>query len=387
MTLNSAIIICSALIFAVCASAFIIRSVRSYNFRNKIALPHGFSEGIMTGASYPALITAMSLLFIQLASFIAFKSPSETICALRAGCYLLTALIFFVLFMKTPALLAYWFGQNGLWEHSGRKGKISYSDIYNAQLSKKLRLPIINNQQLCKFTFYVKNKNSFFHPKKYICKMTAYEISALSRQVEFTEAPVNTEIKRVRISRRLIPVMLLAICIVSIAQFCVSGIFNDVRYADHNENGENEIVTFSAPSDIAFDGGKLFVYFDSLKAANVYSENGEFLYSVYQYENLSGSSDKHGGKEYRAGSRGVWYTDENGEKVFIVKYPAVNTVLNSDILWLINAFLIAFTIALRFTSDEYKRPVSVSVKSDEAKDDVSDSSGSFSDFSDETAAS
>ena len=146
-------------------------------------------------------------------------------------------------------------------------------------------------------------------------------------------------------------------------------------------------MTFSAPSEIAVDGGKLFVYFDSLKAANVYTVNGEFLYSVYQYENVSNGSNQHDGKEYRLGSRGVWYADESGEKVFIIKYPVVNTILNANILWLANACLIAFTIALRFMSDEYKRPVSASIKSDEAKEDTSDSAGSFSDFSDETAAS
>ena len=382
LTLNSAIIICSALIFAVCVGAFIIRSVRSYKFRNKVALPHGFSEGIMTGAAYPALVTAMSLLFIQLASFAAFKSPSETICALRVGCYLLTVLIFFVLFVKTPPLLAYWFGQNGLWEHSGHKGKIVYSDIYNARLSKKLRLPIINNQQLCKFTFYVKNKNIFFHPKKYVCKMTACEISALSRQVEFTDAPLRTESFRVRLSRRFVPIMLLAICVVTIAQFCASGVLNEVRYTAIEGTSEAEIVTFSAPSKVTVEEGKLFVYFDALKAANVYTEDGEFLYSVSKIADLAD-----GATQYRSSNRGVLRTDENGEKVFVIKYSILNTLLNTDILWIVNAILISVTIALRYMSGEYKNSVSDTTKITEASESDEDSVGSFSDFGDENAAS
>lgn len=390
MNLNSAVIIGSALIFVICASAFIIRSVRSYNFRNKVALPHGFSEGIMTGASYPALITAMSLLFIQLATLIAFKSPSETVLALRAGCYLLTALVFFVLFKKTPTLLAYWFGQNGLWEHSGRKGKIAYSDIYNARLSKKLRLPIINNQQLCKFTFYVKNKNIFFHPKKYFCKMTACEISALSRQVEFTETPVKTESTRVRVARRLVPAVLFVICIVSIVQFCVSGVFNEAKYSAIDGTSENEIITFSAPSQTYINDGKLFVYFDNLKAANVYTPSGEFLHSVSMENSPVDTINQYEGKEYKSNSLGVWYAGENGEKTFVINYPIVNTILNTDLLWLVNAFLIFTAIMLRWLADEYKRPsVIAKAQSDsEAEiDDFAETEHDISALHDETAAS
>ena len=180
------IIYASIFIFSLCALSFTLRSVKAYAFRKKVALPHGFSEGIMIGPKYTLLITDLALLFIQNVLFLVYKTYSEPILAIRVLCFLVSVVGYLILFIKTPPLLAYWFGQNGLWETSAPSGKVPYSDIYNARLSKKIRLPIMNNQQLCKFSFYVNGRNSFFNPKKYVCKMTACEISALARQVDFS---------------------------------------------------------------------------------------------------------------------------------------------------------------------------------------------------------
>lgn len=401
MTLYSAIIAVSALIFILCASLLTVRLVSSSMFRKNVALPHGFSEGIMTGPCYPALIADTSLLFIQFASFIAFKSSTEIVTSIRMICYLITALVFFVLFAKTPALLAYWFGQNTLWERYGKHGKIEYSSIRNARLSKKLRLPIMNNQQLCKFSFYVNGKNTFFHPKKYVCKMTACEISALSRQVDFSDETTATSPKRIRFAQKALSAVVLMICAVSIIQFCLCGVFNEAKYVASDVAGNEEIFTLSNPSEVIVSGNKLFVYYGALKAANVYTPDGEFLFSVSMKSAWLDGSDfavSDGEIYYRLGdmlyiysengalseiteylpehksvfenrslnayetrsygfsSVGVWYS-VGGERTYVISKPIVFAIFNSDFLWLINAALIIAAIALRAACGNYKKVI------------------------------
>ena len=392
----------------------------------------------MTGPCYPALIADTSLLFIQFASFIAFKSSTETVTSIRMICYLITALVFFVLFAKTPALLAYWFGQNALWERGGKHGKIEYSAIRNARLSKKLRLPIMNNQQLCKFSFYVDGKNTFFHPKKYVCKMTACEISALSRQVDFSDETPSAASKGVRFAQKALSAVALMICAVSIIQFCVCGVFNEAKYVSSDVAGSEEIVTLANPSEVIISESKLFVYYGALNAANVYTPDGEFLYSVSmksagikgceftvsdgkinyrlgdmlyiysedgalsevteylpEHQSVFADSDRSAfeGRTYGLNNVGVWYAADGGERTYVVGKPIVSAILNSDLLWLINAALIIAAIALRAACGNYKKPVIVSVAppSDEEFDldafNAFASENIVSDRDDQTAAS
>jgi hypothetical protein len=148
-----------------------------------------------------------------------------------------------------------------------------------------------------------------------------------------------------------------------------------------SDAGEPGTVSWTI-SKVTVEEGKLFVYFDALKAANVYTEDGEFLYSVSKIADLAD-----GAAQYRSSNRGVLRTDENGETVFVIKYSILNTLLNTDILWLVNAILISVTIALRYMSGEYKNSVSDTTKITEANESDEDSAGSFSDFGDENAAS
>ncbi|MBE6533764.1 MAG: hypothetical protein E7678_02170 [Ruminococcaceae bacterium] len=396
------IIYVSIFIFAICAITFTFRSANAYTFRKKVALPHGFSEGIMLGPQYTLLITDLALLLIQTALFLVYRTYSEPIIAIRVLCFLLSVLIYFILFLKTPPLFAYWFGQNGLWVTSSQGGKIPYSDIYNARLSKKIRLPIMNNQQLCKFSFYVKGKNSFFIPKKYVCKMTACEISALARQVDFSNNIDLPPQKSAYFARKSTPIFTLLICLVSIIQFVSCGILNTAKYTYSDTALTEEPITLSSPSELIISDDKLFLYYDSISVASVYTPDGEFLYAlslkpsgltkrafnvsggcinylcgdtVYIYstdgsltETVPYSTSENDifvskkpknvvyqGRTYFLGNNGVGYTTDSANPVTVIAKDLICRILNPKAAWGINALLLVIVISLRLFAGEYKR--------------------------------
>ena len=181
------VILCilSILILAKSATSFTLKTLSAKSFRKKIAIPHGFSEGVMSGMAYPFLIISLALLFIQTVLFIALPLKSEVFAIARLILFIITFVLFVCFDKRTPTLRAYWFGKNALWERHGEKGKIPYSDIYGAKVSPKISLPGSNGQQLCKISFFVEGKKLLFGRKKYVCRMTAFAINELANQVEF----------------------------------------------------------------------------------------------------------------------------------------------------------------------------------------------------------
>ena len=128
--LNIYIIILTGIFFAMCTAIMIFTAVNSIHFRKKVAQPHAFAEGIITGPAFPALLTAYGFLFVEFVSFTVFQTHSETVLTLRLIAYALTVLSFAVCKTFTPQLLALWFGKTAFWESRGEHGKNLFSEMY-----------------------------------------------------------------------------------------------------------------------------------------------------------------------------------------------------------------------------------------------------------------
>jgi hypothetical protein len=181
------IIAITAVFFAFCTAAVLYQAIYSVYFRKNIALPHGFSEGIMTGITYPLLWITYGLIAVQFLPFIVFRNSGELLLSARLLFFAVSLLAFAAIKTLTPPLLAYWFGKSSFWDNKGEVGKNAFEDIYCVKVHKKKSSRVINNQQLYKITFYVKEKTFLLIPKKYVCKMTAKQISVLTSYVNFKE--------------------------------------------------------------------------------------------------------------------------------------------------------------------------------------------------------
>lgn len=392
-------IIFSSALFLVCIAFLLFRSVNAAIFRRKIAQNRGFSEGIMTGYVYPLMIFVLGLIFIQMLSLILFPSNDEIFIVIRLLLYTASVCIFFNLYANTPPLLAYWFGKSAFFEKNSQKGRISYTDIYNARLSKKIRLPILNNQQLCKISFNVRGKKHFSYPKKYVCKLTAYEISALSEQVDFSSKSTVVSSKAQKIYHFFLPFAIAMISLSLIISVMSCGIFNEIRYSD-SEALTAEVKTLSSPKEIAVTDS-LYVYFDNIGAVNVYSLSGQFLYSfsvphsftlrtdfsadtenayyrlgntVYVYQNgicikedayvsdfdsiFASENTVVNGTLYSFNSRGVYACDKlnPSDTRTIISYPVYNLLFSSESAFGICAVMLLLTIILKSVLGYYSNP-------------------------------
>lgn len=208
---NIVIIIITAVFFAFCTASLVYQAIYSVYFRKQIAIPHDFSEGIMTGVTYPLLWVMYGLIAVQFFSFIVFRTSDDIILAIRLIIFAVSVIAFAAFKTLTPALLAYWFGKTAFWDGKGEQGKIPYSDIYCIKVHKKKSSRFINNQQLYKITFYVKNKTFLLIPKKHVCKMTAKQISVLTAFVDFKECKKPHPTKKALIYSICLPILLFSI--------------------------------------------------------------------------------------------------------------------------------------------------------------------------------
>ena len=282
MTLNSVILIYSGLIFAVCMFLFIKLTLSALIFRRKVAYVHGFSEGILTGAFYTMLIIMLCLILLQFTSFFIFIANNEFLNILRLVFITISAVFFFFFKAKTPPLLAYWFDKTSFFESSKNSGQIPYSDIYAARISKKINLSTMNNQQLCKITFYVKGKLLLGIPKKYVCRLAAYEITALATQVKFNQSdPVSDTLSVRYILPRIMLCCFSFLLILSLALPLFStGILNPHFLSKSDIPLTAPVQTVVTPTATSIQDDKIFVLYDNIGVLNVYNSDTNFLYAV-----------------------------------------------------------------------------------------------------------
>ncbi len=373
-------------LLGICVFFFLFQALRALHFRHKIADTHGFTEGIMTGIAYPMQIIFLSLIFLQFISFIIFTPSSEFLYCLRSGMYILTVILFFVARAHTPKLLAYWFGKTALWDGFGEKGKILYSDIYCASISKSCNPDLMNTQRLCKFSFYANTRTKHGLPIKFTCKMTALELKALSRQVDIRPHSEAKSVKKEQLHKSRICGILpyiKAVCVLSVVMLLFSsGIMYPPRYNEagaFNEptNTVTQITSVKANEDI------VGVYFERLECADFYSANGDFLFSVffpytpfaetdlrlteteiiyrlsekvYYFDITTGeqTAEKEYSQawevfsypeinsEYSTDGISVFKHSENGECIYLLKRPAYCFIFSFSVCW--TAFVVSLTV-------------------------------------------
>lgn len=317
MTLNTIILIITGLLFACCAAAFIKQLVCSLKFRREIAYTHGFSEGILSGAAYPAVIILISIVFIQFISFFIFKADNEPITVLRLSGFALSVFLFFYLKHKTPPLLAYWFGKSAFWENFGERGKINYQDICCARVSRKVKFPVMNNQQLCKISIYVRGRKSAGRLKKYTCRLTAYELTALATQVRFHPSdyrPENPPLLK-RLPYIVVPYLRLATVAALLLPIISTGIFCPFRYTLSETPLSEEIKTVTPITKLSYYEQRLYVYYGNIGAVNVYDTEGNFEYAIsFPYTSLKESdfSVSNDLINFRSGNKVYTYSPETG---------------------------------------------------------------------------
>ena len=398
MILNTFLCVFSAVLFVICALLFVSQAIYALDFRKKIALTHGFSEAVMVGPYYPLLIISFSLIFIQFVSFIAVGFTTESSIIIRMFAYISSIVLFLYFRYKTPPLLTYWLGKTCLWRKAGFAGKIPYSEIVGIQLSKNVVFPITDTQKLCKITLFI--NPDFGSCKKISCCVTAYDLEALSKQIDVFPPDYNlaTVSRAKRFSFFLVPILLFFVYILAFLLSSSSGIFNPYRYICDNRIVSEEVKTVTSVTEVGVSGDRLAVYYEKIGVINVYDTNGSFVYAIacpssflkaadfsvtddgiinyrsagvlYRYSAVDGTplsetpidestyeilrttTDK-----ARFDYTGIYYTDESGAERAVITRPFGVAFFNVEIIWCGLALLIAVSFTMRFFSLRRKRLV------------------------------
>lgn len=321
--LNLYIIIISAVLLGLCTFSLVYQAIYSAYFRKKIASEHNFTEGIMTGASYPSLWIVYGITLIQFISFIAFAATNEIVIAFRLLGFAVSVLVFYALKSHTPPLLALWFGKTAFWDNRGEGGKHLYSAIYGVKVHKKKNSAVINSQQIYKITFFVKGKSFLLIPKKYSCKMTAHQISSLADTVNFKDSEKPKIKKRKLIYSILTPILIFLIATCLFMQATSVGIFNTARYVEDADGlsapSSEKVETVSEITRVVTNGARLYVYYENIGVINVYNTDGSFAFSFFLPHSVLKATDfTYDGSQilYRYGNELIRYST-SGE--FILK--------------------------------------------------------------------
>ena len=391
--LNIYVIILTGIFFAMCTAVMVFTAVSSVQFRKKIAVPHGFAEGILTGAAFPALLATYGFLFVEFISFIVFKTHNETFLTVRLTVYALTVLAFTVLKTFTPPLLALWFGKTAFWDNRGEHGKNLFSDIYCAKVHKQKNVSVINSQQLYKITFYVKGKTAFLFPKRYSCKMTAKQISALTDHVDFKSRDQKPEITRRSLVYAIcLPILIFGIVLTTFMMAVSTGVLNEEKYQSSKAPLSDEISTVTEITDVRTDGEKLYVFYENITSVNVYDADGKFIYaisltpSVFEHSEIGIASNgmllyhrgneiiyydngavhdtvaygdqyrgnfekkplKIGDSVYTFDEHDVFRTDADGKKVTVIDRPDYLVLFAPEVIWPIALILVVALFILRY---------------------------------------
>ena len=312
---NIYIIIITSVIFAFCTAILLYQTLYSVYFRKNIAVKHEFTEGIMTGVSFPLLWVSYGLIAVQLLSFFVFPTESELLLAARLLIFAISVIAFSVFKILTPPLFAYWFGKHAFWDTKGEIGKHSFDDIYAVKVHKKKTTTVINSQQLYRLTFYVKGKTFLLIPKKYSCKMTATQIRVLTAHVDFKESVKPKTPKKALVYSICVPILIVLITVCCFIQAVSYGILNPEAYTVKADKLDapitKEIQVISKISDVETNGELIYVYYKNITAVNVYGTDGKYRFSISLPSSLLEHSDiafSDGALLYKTGDKLLTYT-------------------------------------------------------------------------------
>ena len=280
--LNVFIIIFTVLILVVSSASLAFLFISSNSFRKKIAVPHGFFEGLITGASLPGLIFSYALIFIQTASFIAFPTHKEIFIILRMFLFLITFFMFFMFRFFTPPLLSLWFGKHSLWFCKGEKGKIPYDSIYGACVENIKTQKPFNNQQLYKISFFTTDRKFFSFPMRMSCRLTAKQIGSLTKSIRFRQKDhLSFVLPSVYQLKTFVSfIVSVSLSVVVFLLLCSYGVFSGNFYSKDFSVSETETVSVEEISDVIESDSELFVCYRNVSTINVYDKSGKFLRSV-----------------------------------------------------------------------------------------------------------
>ena len=360
MPLNKFVTYIIITFFAIILFSFLKLLIKAKRFRTKCINELGFSEGIMTGISFQLLIIIFTLICIQVLSFILINTSSEFTLYIRLLIFSSSILLYFIIKSQTPPLLAYWFEREAFWENNNENGKISFNDVYALKISKSIKLPIKNNLQLCPISFYVKNKFSFFRPKKYSCKLTAEELTVLTSIIKahkHTYKPVHPYKKSSSLFFFIPIIAFLAILSLTFP-IASSGLFNENTYLCDTEVDSLQH-TFTEISKIEIDEN-IKVYYDHIGLKNIYDLNGEFLRGETYKSSFFSNNEKlqfFDNNTYEISNNDIKITYNDSEiklnDKLIYSKPLYYRIFSYDITFLITStFCILFFLLIYFYNEK-----------------------------------
>lgn len=281
MTLETVIMLLAFSIFALCSALFITRATAASSFRNKIAAPRGFTEGAAIGAAYPLWILSYGLMFVQCAAFMAFPTSHEITLNQRILLFVFNLIIFFVLRAKNMPLLAVWFGKTGIWISHGVNGLIKFDSIVACEIIKQKRRGNDPNA-MCTVVFYTKARSPF-HNGKYVCRVAAGDLEPYLSKLPVAEEGRHATTEHFAAQALFRTLSLIGIAITLFGAICFTfstALLSPYSYTEGEKAGSEEYKTYAPITDAIGESGMTVVHHKAIEVINVYSENGEFVWSV-----------------------------------------------------------------------------------------------------------
>lgn len=290
MTLEAFIALFTFIIFAICTSLILARSISADRFRYKIAVPHSFAEAYTNNSAYRIWLSVYGALFLQCAGFIAFPSDDEITINYRLIAYIFTAGAFFVLRTITLPLLTLWFGKTGIWASHGAKGLIRFEDIYVCTV-KKQEHPY---DTVYYVSFFAHGRRSFFQDKKYVCYLPEQEFLKYRSVLPITDQPLKRDNSSPSQTATCLLSYVSSVCI-ALGLICLlfsTEIFSPYKYAEYPEASSTEISSFAPITEAISESGTMIIRYGAIEAINVYSEtDGTFLWSLSRTHSILGAND------------------------------------------------------------------------------------------------
>ena len=280
MTLETVITLAAFLIFAVCLALYIIRATAASNFRHKIAIPRGFTEGAAHGPAYPLWVLSFGLLFVQVAAFAAFPTVDEISLNKRITVFIINLVVFFILRSKTTPLLAIWFGKTGIWVTHGLNGLIKFENVVKCEILNEKKLNPDDPNAICVLALYTKGRKNRFRTEKYVCCISARELEPYI--VKLPEEPPKDKYAAVATALKLSTVVLTSLALFSSVCFLfATGLLSPYSYTEDTAVRKDDISTIAPITDAWEDNGTIAVHHGSTEIVKVYSQtDGTLLWTV-----------------------------------------------------------------------------------------------------------
>ncbi|MBR2460019.1 MAG: hypothetical protein IKB34_02145 [Clostridia bacterium] len=288
MTLETVVMLIAFIVFGICTLLFINRASAASKFRSKIAMPRNFVEGTATGIAYPLWGISYGLIFLQCAAFMAFPPAGELALNDRLIIYILSVFVFFVLRACNLPLLAIWFGKTGVWISHGTNGLIKFEDMLSCTVIRRRNRRSVNSNVVCTLVFYARNRFLFFYRRRFVCKLSAFELEPYLKYLPTAERRLSGRDKLH--ARDAFISFFSCICAVfamfgSACFLFSSAVLSPYTYTESESALSEEIATFAPITEALESDNCIILRHEAIEAINVYSESdGQLLWSVSRYK-------------------------------------------------------------------------------------------------------